>query len=69
MAASSVLLITIPSLELFMTDRRRRLVLVAMLAVAPLVAACSGSPTGVDDVSTPSAADSTKVRTDHKPWG
>ncbi len=46
----------------------RRLLLVALLAIAPLVAACD-SPTGIDsDDPTAAPADST-ARKDVRPWG
>jgi len=45
----------------------RRLFLVALLTVAPVLAAC-GTPTGNDDPTPPPPpADSTRF--DNKPWG
>ncbi len=46
----------------------RRLLMIALLTIAPLAAACH-APTGVDgDGSTPVPADTT-TRKDVKPWG
>lgn len=45
----------------------RRLLLIALLAVAPAIAAC-GSITGNDGPTAPPPADSTGLR-EVKPWG
>jgi hypothetical protein len=56
-----------PSLELIVIDRRR-LFLIAVLAIAPAIAAC-GSITGNDDPPPPPPpADSTGFK-DIKVWG
>ena len=47
--------------------RTRRLVLLAALTLAPLVAACVASPTSPDDPSTPTAIDTTG-RKEQSPW-
>ncbi len=45
----------------------RRLLLVALTVVAPMIAACGTLPTGNDDPSPPPPADSTG-RKDQQPW-
>ena len=49
--------------------RTRRLLLVVAVVLAPLAAACSASPTGLDDSTTPAALDSTTVQKEQHPWG
>jgi hypothetical protein len=46
----------------------RRLLILAFVLVAPIAAACSVSPTGVDDEPPPPAPTDTTKRGDGWPW-
>ena len=48
--------------------RSRRLLLLLALTVAPLAAACVGSPTAPDSTTTPTRTDSTTSRREQLPW-